>query len=70
VSSEVRFPMKQQGVVVMREGGRVAVSMVWWCELAVTTCHIRWYSHVEHDNRVLKLTCHDSLHSLTVEHVA
>jgi hypothetical protein len=33
-------------------------------------CHIRWHSHVEHDNRVLKLTCHDSLHSLTVEHVA
>jgi hypothetical protein len=28
VSSGVGFPMKWQGVVAMREGGRVAVSMV------------------------------------------
>jgi hypothetical protein len=60
--------MKQQGVG-SNEGGRVEGwqhQWWWWHELAVMMCHVRWHSHVEHDNRVLKLTCHDSLHGLTI----
>jgi hypothetical protein len=52
----------------MREGGREGSSLgggggVSWQSQCVT---VSW-QHVERDNRVLKFTCYNSLHSLTVE---
>jgi hypothetical protein len=56
----------------MREGGREGGSgvdgggSVSWQSRCVT---VSW-QHIECDNRVLKLTCYNDLHSSTVEHIS